>query len=359
MNKKILLNLLVIALVALVSAGGTYAWSAMKKQTTANTYSTGAVSIKISNDDDHWADSWVLDDMMPCESKEIAFDIENDANQPLNLYKTIELTAWNNLPVNEAECLDETGVWSGSECSGNTEKKDLENVINYELSVKVPCPIENPNCGDPAGDGWWQTIYSADDKTKLGAIDGTPMFLGVIPAKGKMEVRQSYELDCQAANAYQEDTLNFTIQIQGEQMIDEQTVNLVQKVKDGEQWVIVGGGEQSALKYNPKGKSFTYNVSGTVPLASKEYALIYYADPWPGTAGMLVGTATSASDKSISMSGEADTGNLPAAGDANVGIGAKFWLVTASDYDAATHQMKEWNPDNYLFETALVNFEEN
>ena len=58
------------------------------------------------------------------------------------------------------------------------------------------------------------------------------------------------------------------------------------------------------------------------------------------------------------------TTSLPARGDANFAavypsgaVGAKLWLVLSSDVDCNARQMIQWNPEKYLFEFNLINFE--
>jgi hypothetical protein len=247
---------------------------------------------------------------------------------------------------------------------GNTPKFDLQSVIDYDLSVYVPCPLGNTTCGDPAGTGWWQTIYRDADNIKLGSLIDQNMNLGVIPANGTMQVKQSYRLDCNAGNEYQNDQMSFQIQIEGAQRIGQQTLTLENKVKVGTEWEVIADANKATLTYNTEGATFDYNVTGKVPQASTLYSLIYYADPWDGKgltglAGKLIGTATSDGGGAITLSGNIDTGTMPNADDANASIGAKLWLVPSADYDVANHVMTGWNPDNYLFETGLVNYVKN
>ncbi len=190
------------------------------------------------------------------------------------------------------------------------------------------------------------------------------MNLGVIPANGTMQVKQSYRLDCNAGNEYQNDQMSFQIQIEGAQRIGQQTLTLENKVKVGTEWEVIADANKATLTYNTEGATFDYNVTGKVPQASTLYSLIYYADPWDGkgktgNAGMLIGTTTSAADGAIAWSGSMDTGTMPNADDANASIGAKLWLVPSADYDVTNHVMTGWNPDNYLFETGLVNYVKN
>ena len=89
------------------------------------------------------------------------------------------------------------------------------------------------------------------------------------------------------------------------------------------------------------------NLKDTEP-----YVLIYYADPWPGTNGAVIGTGTSNGDGDLTIPGiTPPIGNIPVAADLNNPLGGKIWLVTATDYNEDTNAMgPSWNPKNYLFE---------
>ena len=87
------------------------------------------------------------------------------------------------------------------------------------------------------------------------------------------------------------------------------------------------------------------------------YSLIYYADPWDGTGGHKIMDFTTTKSGKTSRAVVFLNANtwlpIPCATDANAAIGGKLWIVLASDY--ADGHMIAWNPDSYLFETALVN----
>jgi predicted ribosomally synthesized peptide with SipW-like signal peptide len=57
MNVKILKNLFVIAIVAALAAGGTYAWVNDQQSSTGNTYSSGDITLKLSNNSTDWTDN--------------------------------------------------------------------------------------------------------------------------------------------------------------------------------------------------------------------------------------------------------------------------------------------------------------
>ncbi len=358
MNKKILISLSVIGAVAAIAIGGTVAYFSDTETSAGNTFSTGVIDINI-NRKNPWTGSWHIEDMKPCETGYITFDIRNPGDNPVNVWKTIKNIETNDGVITEPECVYGGGKWDstnqecdvkGGEGEGAWEYNErswLPPHINYDLSVLVNVK-DNPK-------GWYQTIYKDEDNVRISDISGQSIFLGMIPARRKMTVTQSYHLVPETKNWAQADTMTFDIEIYAEQL----TGSLVLENKTGDpDWQIIGNDKPKAtLTYNLTGPTFDYNLTGKVRLKDTEYCLIYYADPWAGDKpGALIGCGTSVSRK-ISFSGSVELGmDLPNSLDQNYPEGAKIWLVTASDYD--TNKMTAWNPDDYLFETGLITYED-
>lgn len=110
------------------------------------------------------------------------------------------------------------------------------------------------------------------------------------------------------------------------------------------------------LTWNGDGPEFNYTFSAQGLEKSEDYALIYYADPWPGdNPGKFIHEFTTDGSGNIaSYSESVDLGmDLPDPSDANFGSGAKIWLVLSEDYNngnPSTGPMTDWNPEKYLFE---------
>jgi hypothetical protein len=145
-------------------------------------------------------------------------------------------------------------------------------------------------------------------------------------------------------------------------------------------WQVVHGGAWGVLRYNLWGKTFGFVFHGRNLAPGEDYTLIYYPDPWPGTGLICLGSAKANPAGNLAMfNHHFDIGtNLPAEYDANWkpifpsgAVGAKIWLVLSSDVDCTDEEtpvgevddgipntsMTGWNPDNYLFEYNLINFE--
>lgn len=358
MNKKILISLSVIGAVAAIAIGGTVAYFSDTETSTGNTFSTGVIDINIDGQNP-WTGSWNIEDMKPCETGYITFNIQNPGLNPVNIWKTVKVTGTIDKPISEPECVYGKGVWDKTkrkcDITNYNGKSNLQGYMNYDLSVEVPV-VSN-------SDNWYQTIYKDEDNVRISDINGQSIFLGMVPADGSMKVTQSYHLVPETKNWAQADTMNFDITIYGEQL----TGSLVLENKTGApDWQIVDepNNIKATLTYNMTSQTFDYSLTGKAPLKNTDYCLIYYADPWPGNNGALIGCGkTAETNRTISFSGSFEFEDLPISSDQNSPEGAKIWLVTADDYSEITTpgqqgHMIGWDPDDYLFETGLITYDD-
>ena len=144
------------------------------------------------------------------------------------------------------------------------------------------------------------------------------------------------------------------------------TLYLFQKTSDEGPWPIVQGGAWGDMKYNLWGDKFNFMLQGRKLQPGMSYTLIYYPDPWPGTNLFCLGSGVANGGGNLNIFDfDFDIGtSLPAVYDANYtpiapsgAVGAKIWLVLSSDVDCSSRYMIGWNPDQYLFEYNLINFE--
>jgi len=130
--------------------------------------------------------------------------------------------------------------------------------------------------------------------------------------------------------------------------------------KDPATWQIVEEGAWGKMKYNLAGPEFDFVFNGHELEPNTDYSLIYYADGWPGNnPGALIASGTSNEEGNIHLAGSPDLGmDLPDSVDANYPDGAKIWLVLSDDYSVTDTKMTAWNPTEYLFEYALITFDD-
>ncbi len=335
--KKIAISLGIIGIVAAIVIGATTAYFSDTETSTGNLFTAGTIDIEIE-DGQTWEGGAKLEDLKPCETAYINFVIRNPGKNPVNVWKHIKNV------VTDGGILTEPEV----EAEGGTPIDDIDKWILYDLSVKVP-----EVGGDPESSGWWQTIY--DENVTVADITSKMIFLGMIPPGGSMEVTQSYHLSPDTGNAYQGDTMTFDIEIYAEQLKGELVLNTK---SESDNWLIQRDGTWGKLTYNLTSPEFEYEFNGYNLKDSTEYCLIYYADPWPGTGGTEIACGSTTSTD-LNLSGSVNLGmDIPVPGDNNSPDGGKIWLVLASDYDKDNNKMTGWHPDDYLFETGLITYED-
>ncbi|MHA1483370.1 MAG: TasA family protein, partial [Candidatus Heimdallarchaeaceae archaeon] len=172
MNKKIIISLSVIAVVAAVVVGGTIAYFSDTETSTGNTFTAGTIDISV-NGENPWSESFTLADMKPCYTDYINFRIENDLSDPnpVNIFKKITVTNEGTGVVSEPECDDQGGLWDKSTkaCDWNTtsatDNNDLSSMIWYDLNVEVYNSLEQKI--------WWQTLYVDGDNKSIDDVYGT------------------------------------------------------------------------------------------------------------------------------------------------------------------------------------------
>jgi len=320
MNKKILSSIMIIAFAAGLLGAGTMAYFNSTATVGTVTFTTGTVAISVGKS---WTSPLKIEDMKPCYTYHMEFNVTNTGTDPANVYKEINVTS---------------------------DSENIAQCILYDLWVEVYVKKDSTWTLF-----WHQGIY--DETVTIHDVDAKWIYLGMLPVGATMKVIQSYHMKADTGNEAQGATMSMDIAVKGEQLIG--TLQLENKdtspnsnYPDGK-YLILHDAYNGTLTYDMVGATFKYTFTGTAPLASTKYYLIYYADPWAGNhPGALLGSGMTGLSGNIVLSGSVDTGSLPNAADGNSPYGAKIWLV--SDYDPVTNSLTAWNPNNYLFETGLI-----
>ena len=347
MNKKILLSISAIVAIVAVAAVATTAFFSDTQTATGNTFSAGTIEMAVD---------WVKDipihlqDMKPSQIGYTNFTVRNVGSDPINVTKEIKVTSSETVSTNRPECIAEGGVWSDNRCGNGddethrwTSKNDVDSVLQYDLSVKVYTAT-----GTLA---WNQTLHDMD-KT-VAELQEQKMFLGMIPSGYYMDVVESYHMKSEAGNEYQSDKITFDIVLTGEQLTGKLVLsnkNPNRPVKDG--WFVLGT-KTGTLNYGVKDSKFNYSFTGTAPLASTNYSLIMYEEPfsfpaasgWPRTVKIL-GAGTTDGSGIITLTDSLDTGDM---------LNAKIWLVKTTDLTGSTLG-PSFSPADYLFETGMIDY---
>jgi len=346
MNKKILASVMIIAFAVGLLGAGTMAYFNHVLQVGTVTFTAGTVEIALRDGESTQFPVTFLD-MKPCYTRTLTFEIENVGDNPVDVYKHLYNFTFDENTVTAAE-----QIWYTAHNIGAEGKNDIDTVILYDLWVEVYVP-------DGAGGHkklWNQGIY--DETVTIHDIESQWIYLGMLPVGAYMKVIQSYHMWEWTENWAQSDTMTFNIEVKGEQLKGQLT--LENKDTTGDKYLILHDLYSGTLTYNVVGPTFKYSFTGKAPKANTPYFLIYYADPWAGDhPGAYLGKNTTDGSGNIAISGSVDTGSLPNVADGNYNYGAKIWLVTGSDYNSGsptTGPMTLWNPANYLFETGLITY---
>lgn len=298
-------------------------------------------------------------DMKPCHTDYVNLVIHNNepGANPVNIWKDLKGLGNETTGVEtEPECTDQGGKWNpdgGPNNAGTcnwdgsgemkTDKNNLSNHIWYDLYVEVYDEDDNKI--------WYQTIYVDEDEQSLDDVFGgsKDVYLGMIPAGGKMKVKQSYHLAPYVGNWAQGDELRFDIEIYGKQLHGE----VVLEDKEGaEPWhLLLGDDVKGTLTYDEvKAPTFDYTFTGTAPLPGTRYCLWIGGTPIEGDwdADIELGCARSRGDRYIEISGSEDL-------DEDV-INGKAWLIVENHYDGSSWD--SYQPKNYLWETGLIWYED-
>jgi signal peptidase len=123
-------------------------------------------------------------------------------------------------------------------------------------------------------------------------------------------------------------------------------------------WPVIEDNTYGKLIYTPSGPLFNFDFAGYGLKANTEYCLIYFADPWPGNnPGAFLGSGSTNSEGEVSISNDLNLGfNIPNPSDQNYPNWSKIWLVKCSSYDQNARMLKDWNPNDWLFETNLFKY---
>ncbi len=366
-NKKILMSVFIIGLLAFGLGYGTYSYFSDTEKSTGNVFTAGIIDIEVDGQNP-WVKTYsgLLSDVKPCEKRWVNFTIENVGGNPVHVWKHIKVTgcdggiAYYFTASSEPEWTEGGGK---PDETGYTERCWLPGYILYDLWIDI---IQD---GQP---GWW--IIEQEQYVRVDNINCMWIYLGEIPAGKSMVVKQSYHLSSwpyapepEVTNWAQGDRMFFDIELYAEQVGGvgpvgaEDTLKLVKK--DPVTWKPLE--DAGYLTYKTAADEFTYTFYAEAGLkVNTGYSLIYYADPWPGTGGKLIATfMTDGSGAIASTSGSVNLGmDIPVPADYNYPVGGKIWLVLSSDYSTTTPgtagSMTGWHPSDYLFEMHLIQYDD-
>lgn len=356
--KKIIKSSAIIVAVAAIVIGGTVAYFSDTEKSSGNTFTTGTIDIAV-DEQNPWTDTRALDvvDMKPSQHEYTEYVIKNVGSNPANVWKKTHIVSQVDNDQSEPECDWSGGDWNGSSCNyPNGSKDNIASAIRYDMAVWVY--ETDPKYGVDAK--WWQVIYTDEMNKRLGTINNVDILLGMVPAGWYMKVQQSYHMDADTGNWAQGDKLTFDITLTAEQL--KGTVYMENKdFAAGEEPTIVhDDGIDGEMTYTVKDATFDWEFKGTAPLASTEYALIFYYEEWstPSATGWprdvyVLGKKMTDGGGYVEMSDSEDLTHDV--------LNMKVWLVKVSDLTSGAlgdDTMFGWtnNGEDTLYELGMMDY---
>lgn len=352
--KKILTSVVVLtALVAAVYVG-TEALFSDTETSTGNTFTTGTIDIAVDEENPWVKDyDWQLNDMKPSYTGYMYFEVENVGSNPLNLYKTLKNFSYpEDTAKNEPECDAEDGTWDNGVCSDPTnEKQNIDSVINYDMRVE----LYMPNVDEPV---WWETIYTDADDFKMADLVNDKMYLGMVPANWTMKVIQSYHMVDAAGNKYQDDAMEFDVELYAEQLNAD--VRLVNKYEaDTDVSHHVWGGPYADFGYKIKDDELRWTLD-TTDVPNGDYTLLVWDDSDTSTDGTKYNWNWNERSEAIVLAHLTDPGTGTYNDDIDLGhdlINAKVWLVPGTHGAVGGGAGNfGWDATGTFFETGLIDY---
>ena len=348
MNTKIILSIVVIGAVAAIGIGGTVAYFTDTETSTGNTFTAGTIDIAV-NGQNPWSQSapFAMADMKPSQVDYTNFTINNVGTNPVNVWKKVSGVLTEENGTNEPELAYYVG--QNPIIDPSTGKNNIDSVITYDLSVVVKNSDSQPI--------WNQTLYNMNKTiAEINAMGGNGTFLGMIPARGTMDVIESYHMASSTGNWAQSDKMTFNITVTGEQLTG--TAILEDKDQVAPWRVLSDTPRQGTLTYGVKDSTFNYSFSAVGMTAGTPYSLIAYYEPFSTPFGgpgsfprpiKLIGSATANGSGVVTINQTSielgmDLLNMP------------IWLVKTSDLNLGNNTIVGWTPSEILFDTGLIDY---
>ncbi|XOU94655.1 MAG: SipW-dependent-type signal peptide-containing protein [Candidatus Kerfeldbacteria bacterium] len=380
LNKRVLISLGTIALVAVFAVASTSAFFSDTEVSEGNQFTSGAIDLTVDSECTYNGDAsaecgtwdatdltyekfFNFTDVKPGDFGENTISLHVDSNDAYGCLMIDHMTN-DDLGLTEPEAKVDTtdGIGNGElaeEISFFAWADDGDNIWEYD-----ELPLFSNTYG-PASDVLNGRSYP------LGMLPGgETTYMGIYWCYGDMFVdMDGFELSCNGSavtNASQTDQLTADIWFYIEQARNneeftcpapnpsERTVlQLENKVElDDGTWVPTGNAN-GELTYITSNDTFNYTLEVMGLNPSTEYTLYYYADPWPSTNGFAIGTPFMPNASGYAnVNGNVELGmSLPVAADANIASGAKIWVVPTSGTS-----FSPWTPTEYLMEMNFITY---
>ncbi len=390
--KKALISLLTIGGVAVIAFAASQAFFSDTETSKGNVLEAGAIDLKVDYegyynkpvDNNPNAGFWTLKDLTSAEK---FFDLKDlkpgdygEGTISLHVYNNDAWGCVNVIPTHNDD-------FSSTEPELEVDVANTDSLFDGELAQNMKfkiwadvCdgknPLTNGNfTGAEPGDNIYQAGCDRLLTEGIGPITPTTwaiadsthpnVFTGVGPLVGSNDyfLGVAWEIPVTVGNIiqtdkYQADISFYVVQSRNNDTFKcsdvsvepkKNTLRLENEVEvQGGPWTVVVDNKYVDLTYNSSGPTFDYTLVGQGLAPSTEYALIYYADGWPGNnPGALIGkhTTDAGGTLNVALVNKELNMDLPTLPDGNFAIGAKIWLIPSSAYNDATKSVIVWPPD--------------
>ena len=343
MKKEILYSILTIGIFASLITAGTFAYFTDTETSIGNSFTAGTIDISV-NGQDHWVETFSLDDMKPGYSQEITVEITNTGENPVKIWKIIK-----NVVTEENGIVEPEQDWYDTYNSGQP-KNDLDSAIVYEMEIDGTIAVaEEAGITLDKIKDYHVNLVKLDNP--FDQFNGDGIFY---PGES-ITVRQKYYFMEDTENWAQSDQISFDIEFIAQQIDAPKPLKqmaFIDNTYNSPEYKASEDEITGILKYNPISLTFNYDFMGVGLDYNKEYCLIYYADPYPGngltqSTGALIDSGTPNSEGVLVLSGSKDLGtDLPNPDDQNYPHGAKIWLIPCSAYNEINHCVIGWPIDD-------------
>ena len=348
MNKKLVISLSIISIIAAIAIGGTISYFSDQEKSEDNMLASGTFDI---SDEGSWTKNYSISNVYPGKTpEEINFTLRNKGSLPMKVWMIIK-----NVNNEENGITDSEQDWYDAYNGGNP-KNDLDSAIVYTLSVNGNLALEQ-EAGITVSQikDYYINLVKTDKPFEHNNGDG------ILYPGHTINVAQKFYLPPDTENWAQSDIMNFEIEILAQQVnADEpiKQISFIQNKRTGSDWSPISDGRVGLLRYDSKAPAFNYDFLGRGLSSGTDYNLIYYPDPWgnPKSVIVLSNIMTANADGEINNIGQSlDIGDLPMTSDENYPYGAKIWLVESNDLNGTkvagdTNNLNWANTTSWLFD---------
>jgi len=205
--KRILMSLMTIALVSSLIGGGVYAYYSNLESSDGNSFAAGKLDLTVDSENPWTSTKITASNMKPGNSGAVDCTLANTGTLPGTLTADITNLVDSQGTINEPECVDEGGTYSGGSCSGNS-------AINLSAELDLVIWVDDGAGGGTANngvkDGTEQELFNGT--LAAAAAAGPWTVTGGLGAGSTTYIGISYNIDTAVTNGIQDDSSTFTIE---------------------------------------------------------------------------------------------------------------------------------------------------